>query len=427
MTIWNNEGDVSERKTPWGVFSTTPEGRTRRAFTDDSETGRGENGAVDIADGRERRNNGTAQSGQSDALGSKDEQYSESGRGNSESRDNLQLIEDNSKEPVFTQLSLFPSFEEQVGTVAAAEASMKFTMPAAFSLQQETIETILRSGGGKQHSRKRIYAKYTEGKTAESMVAFLKKEYGQTGKGFEIDGNPISVWFDEYGMSIGYGTQAKETPIETMNWEDVERHIRSMVENGTYMDIREAYLVDTEERERVANQIYYFWRDGMDETLEEIGIKEGNFPASEATLMELLSDHDGREKIRAIIKNAEERLASGEVVLKWNHVKSPEYLLSEITDLDMERLEFPLPDTLEVKQEDFITQDEIDYALCKGSGVFHGAFRIYDYFKEGHDKKETIDFLKNEYGTGGGSGGLPGNDDSHHDYDSKGIRLEKGS
>ena len=131
--VWNNEGDVSERKTPWGVFSTTPEGRTRRAFTDDSETGRGENGAVDIADGRERRNNGTAQSGQSDALGSKDEQYSESGRGNSESRDNLQLIEDNSQEPVFTQLSLFPSFEEQVGTVAAAEASMNcllYTSPS---------------------------------------------------------------------------------------------------------------------------------------------------------------------------------------------------------------------------------------------------------------------------------------------------------
>lgn len=158
--VWNNEGDVSERKTPWGVFNTTPEGRTRRAFTDDSETGRGENGAVDIADGRERRNNGTAQSGQSDALGSKDEQYSESGRGNSESRDNLQLIEDNSQEPVFTQLSLFPSFEEQVGTVAAAEASMKFTMPAAFSLPQETIETILRSGGGKQHSRSEVEDDY---------------------------------------------------------------------------------------------------------------------------------------------------------------------------------------------------------------------------------------------------------------------------
>ena len=74
--------------------------------------------------------------------------------------------------------------------------------------------------------------------------------------------------FEETGFTF----QAKETPIETMNWEDVERHIRSMVENGTYMDISEAYLVDAEERERVANQIYYFWRDGMDETPEEIGI-----------------------------------------------------------------------------------------------------------------------------------------------------------
>nr|WP_243036428.1 hypothetical protein [Clostridium sp. AM51-4] len=39
---------------------------------------------------------------------------------------------------------------------------MKYTMPAAFSLPQNELETILRSGGGKQHSRKRIFAKYTE-------------------------------------------------------------------------------------------------------------------------------------------------------------------------------------------------------------------------------------------------------------------------
>ncbi len=143
--------------------------------------------------------------------------------------------------------------------------------------------------------------------------------------------------------------------------------------------------------------------------------------------MNLLSDHDGREKIRVIIEDAGERLASGEATLRWRHVKSPEYLLSEIADLDREKLEFPLPDTLEVKQEDFITQDEIDYALGRGSGYSNGAFRIYDYFMEEHDRKEAVAFLKNEYGIGGGSGGLPGNDDSHHDHDGKGIRLEKGS
>lgn len=84
-------------------------------------------------------------------------------------------------------------------------------------------------------------------------------------------------------------------------------------------------------------------------------------------------------------------------------------------------------DILNVKQEDFITQDEIDYALCEGSDFSGGKYRIYDYFIEGHDKKDTIEFLKKEYGTGGRSSALPGNDNSQADHDARGIRLEKGS
>ena len=422
--IRSDAGEILEGLQEWGLPGNDPERNIERTFADDTGAGRASNGIIDQSDvgsrGRKRRSESIG----SDALGTEDEQYSAHGGGNRTDRADLQL---SIGQEDYNQLSLFPSFEEQVGTVAAAEAGMKYTMPAAFSLPQEELDTILRSGGGKQHSRKRIYAKYIEGRDAKGMIEFLKNEYGQTGKGFEIGGNPVSVWFDEYGMSVGYGTQAKEAPIATMNWEDVESHIRSMVENGTYMSASEAFLVDTQEKKRVANQIFFFLRDGIDEAPEEIGIKASNYPDSEETLMNLLSDHDGREKIRAIIEDARKRLASGEATLRWRHVKSPEYLLSEIADLDRKKLEFPLPDTLEVKQEDFITQDEIDYALRKGSGYSNGTFRIYDYFTEGHDKKENIAFLKNEYGIGGGSGGLPGNDDSHHDHDGKGIRLEKGS
>lgn len=160
------------------------------------------------------------------------------------------------------------------------------------------------------------------------------------------------------------------------------------------MSASEAFLVDTQERSRVANQIYFFLRDGMDEMPEELGLKAGNYPESEAKLMELLSTYKGREQLKNILEDAAERLASGEAELKWRHVKSPEYLVSEIADLDRERLEVPLPDTMEVKQEDFITQDEIDYALGRGSGYEHGAFRIYEYFMEGHDRKEAVAFLK---------------------------------
>lgn len=230
--VWNNEGDVSERKTPWGVFSTTPEGRTRRAFTDDSETGRGENGAVDIADGRERRNNGTAQSGQSDALGSKDEQYSESGRGNSESRDNLQLIEDNSQEPIFTQLSLFPSFEEQVGTVAAAEASMKYTMPAAFSLPQETVQ----AKADRQYELNRLEhavpEKETKKVTIDGRECTLIDEWGTEAEKYLL-GNDIEECAFYYAQvndkvfEYDYKPERSEVEdnyINAIAEEDIDRH-----------------------------------------------------------------------------------------------------------------------------------------------------------------------------------------------------------
>ncbi len=82
---------------------------------------------------------------------------------------------------------------------------------------------------------------------------------------------------------------------------------------------------------------------------------------------------------------------------------------------------------MEVKKEDFITQDEIDHRLGGGSGFHHGSFRIYDYFMEGHDSKEAADFLKHEYGTGGCSHALAGADHSWEDHDFKGISLKKGN
>ena len=94
-----------------------------------------------------------------------------------------------------------------------------------------------------QNELEPFFAVVEENNTAESVSlqstqrqkcradgGFSENEYGQTGKGFEINGNPVSVWFDEHGMSVGYGTQAKETPLVTMSWEEVENHIRSMIE-----------------------------------------------------------------------------------------------------------------------------------------------------------------------------------------------------
>ena len=408
------------------IYGTSSEREAEGTLVDDTGAGRGENGASDQTDEGERGDNGADESRESDALGSEDEQHRTLGRGDRDDGTNLQL---NIEQPegTYQQLSLFPSFEEQVGTSAAAEASIQYTMPAAFSLPQEQIDSILRSGGGRDNSRKRIYAKYQQGKTPEEMAEFLKNEYKTTGKGFEFDGNPVSLWFDEMGMRIGYGTSAKENTLAVMSWSEVESHIRVMVENGTYMSANEVFLVDAVERERIATDINNFFRDGISEMPESLELKFSNYPASMERLCELLSTTEGRELIKNELEKAKEQLDSGEKQIKWRYVKRPDYLLEQLADLGVEKKEFPAPDTVEVRNEDFITQDEIDYRLTGGSGFEHGKFRIYEYFMEGHDKKDNIAFLKNEYGTGGSSHALPGSDRAHEDHDAKGIRLEKGN
>ena len=326
----------------------------------------------------------------------------------------------------YQQLSLFPTIEEQIGTIEAAQAGEKYIMPAAFSLPQEQLEAILRTGGGRNNSRSRIYAKYQQGKTPEEMAEFLKNEYRTTGKGFDFGENPISVWFDESGMSIGYGMSAKENPVAVMGWQKVEGIVRSMVEHGSYMGANEVFLVDAVERQRVSNDLFNFFRDGIGETPESIPIENYNYPESITNLCELLSTQEGRDIIAGELSHAKEQLEAGEKQIKWRYVKSPEHLLMEIADLSVEKKEYPAQDSVEVRNEDFITQDEIDTRLTGGSNFHHGQFRIYEYFMEGHDKKENIAFLKNEYGTGGGSPALIGSDRSDEWHDSKGIKLEKG-
>ena len=328
---------------------------------------------------------------------------------------------------MFKQLDLFTMFSEQVGNIAMKQAEEKSVMPTGFVLPEKQIDDILRSGGGRDDSRKRIYAKYQQRKTPEEMAAFLKKEYGTTGKGFEFDGKQIAVWFDEGGMSVGYGTSATEHSILTMEWKDIEQNIRRQVENGTYMGANEAYLVDEVERGRIANHLFFFFRDGMGEMPEELELKAGNYPDAHARLVELLSTSEEVERIAAHMDHALHQLETGEKSLRFRPVMPKEELRAELDNLLVDKLTFPAAEHVKIKHEDFITQDEIDHRLCRGSGFSHGSFRIYDYFKEGHDSKEAANFLKNEYGTGGSTHALAGADHSYEDHDAKGIKLQKGN
>ena len=335
---------------------------------------------------------------------------------------------------MYQQLDLFSMFTEQVGSIAMKEAEAGIIPaektspePTKEVITKEQLDTILRSGGGRENSRKRIYAKYQQGKTPEEMAEFLKKEYGTTGKGFEFDGKQVSVWFNEQGMTAGYGTSALENPRFTMSWQEIEAVIRSQVESGAYMGANEAYLVDEVERSRIATYAAYFFYDGIGELPEELFEKVGNRSDAHAKMVELLSSPEGIDLVASCMDKALHQLETGEKKLRYRSVMSKEELRAELDNLLLEKKTFPVSDHVEVKKEDFITQDEIDHRLGGGSGYQHGSFRIYDYFMEGHDSKEAAAFLKKEYGTGGSTHALAGADHSYENHDGKGISLEKGS
>ena len=335
---------------------------------------------------------------------------------------------------MYQQLDLFSMFTEQVGSIAMKEAEAGIIPaektspePTKEVITKEQLDTILRSGGGRENSRKRIYAKYQQGKTPEEMAEFLKKEYKTTGKGFEFEGKQIAVWFDGQGMTAGDGTSAIENPKFTMSWQEIETQIRSQVENGTYMGANEAYLVDEVERDRIATYTAYFFYDGMGEMPEEIFEKVGNRSDAHAKMVELLSSPEGIDLVASCMDKAIAQLESGEKKLRFRSVMPKEELRAELDNLLLQKKTFPVSDHVEVKKEDFITQDEIDHRLGRGSNFEHGSFRIYDYFMEGHDSKEAVAFLKKEYGTGGSTHALAGADHSYENHDGKGISLEKGS
>jgi N12 class adenine-specific DNA methylase/adenine-specific DNA methylase len=72
-----------------------------------------------------------------------------------------------------------------------------------------------------------------------------------------------------------------------------------------------------------------------------------------------------------------------------------------------------------------ISQEEIDHVLCKGTGFQDGKYRVYLHFQEQHAAKETIDFLKREYGTGGGTHFFTDGTHGNTWHDGKGITISK--
>lgn len=71
-----------------------------------------------------------------------------------------------------------------------------------------------------------------------------------------------------------------------------------------------------------------------------------------------------------------------------------------------------------------LSENEINYALCSGSGFEGGRYRIAEWFSQPHTRQENADWLKKEYGIGGRSWTLLTGERSWINYDAKGFDIQ---
>ena len=73
-----------------------------------------------------------------------------------------------------------------------------------------------------------------------------------------------------------------------------------------------------------------------------------------------------------------------------------------------------------------VSQEDIDAVLVKGSSYADGKYHIYHQFQKQEDKKNNIDFLKREYGTGGFFVDFSDGTEGYVWYSGKGISIDRG-
>ena len=423
--------ELSEKPQEGDLHGTSSERRTANTLSGDTGTGRGEVRGADTAVVEEPDRDGGTETERSAAVDERDEPDLSAGGGDRSEGTGLSVAELEQYEPPadspYRQMDLFSLMSEQVGNIAMAQAEMPSDRFLFGTITAGQIEEILRTGGGKENSRKRIYHKYQTGKTPEEMTVFLQKEYGETGKGFQLGGEQISVWFNKDGMYAAHGTSAFEHTEAHLSWSAVESVIRGQIEAGNYIDSNEAYLADQFVRKELADMLFFYYRDSVGAFPEKLGFDGYDYPVQHERITDMLSNGEDIQRIVEQMDQTLQQVDAGEIQYRFRLIKDPKELRDDLADLLKEKFSYPLPEEVKVAVEDFITADEIDHTLTRGSGFEHGSFRIYDFYHQEHTLKEAADFLKNEYGTGGTSHALAGSDRSFKDYDTKGIKLRKGS
>ena len=316
-------------------------------------------------------------------------------------------------------------FEPNTQPAAPASDVFDWNTP---DVSDDVINRMLTAGGNSTHSRERIAAFFMQPDvSAAEAAAFLCREYRLGGKGIRVDNIDYSLRFDSNGLRIARGHDTRTPRAAVLTYEDAANRISTLLKNGRYATAAELTDAKPNEYRELASEIWHTYHDMSEEAREQGFFAQTKefandvFPPAVEKLTAALSDPAQRAVLTGEMTDYARAVQRNSDLCRFRfNVQRSEDAAERLQRTERMTALYAAADGFEPARATFITQDEIDEMLRSGSGIERGKKRISEFYAENHTQKERIEFLKNEYGTGGRAYG--GYSENH---DHKGIAFER--
>ena len=328
-----------------------------------------------------------------------------------------------------TQLDLFSFSYDNEPVYDEIPQTSLFT---DFGISQQIIDEALCCGFNDENSRVQIAMHFRRDRGVEYNARMLKFLYGTNGAGFVFNGEKVSFWYDENGISIAKGTSAKTSTATHLTWEQAAVRIRELLDVGRYMPQYELDKVDDYELNKVADRLTEFVRDlsddypNKDNCLQSIQKEiDGVFgyPDMVEKITDMLKDDEKRAQIFKEYGKLMDDYNASIKIIRFNYAAqySIPYIAEIIEGMKREPIRFKAESGYLPDRKMFISQDEIDKIIINGKNNHAYRLETYTYFVKHADKVDRIKYVSRD----NQSGYLGGNDSVNKT--TKGIEFSHGS
>ena len=417
--------EVSTGASPGAVEQPDPVREAVPPSEGDRRNGEQAVGADDAHTDAVGRGDGSSESQRPHEMGGADEQPESPSRGSDPDGVDLRLTDEPPTQG--EQFSFFPTEAQQIAYIAQAESAD--IAPSAFSMPQEYIDQFLRVGSNTENHRTRIAIEYAKQPPMDDLVDFLEKTY-HGGYGLQFDGQKVSAWYSEDGMRLSYGSTARYAPnAQILSWENVAVRIGELLEQGQFATNVELAESRTFEKRQLSEQLWYMAHDMSNQAVAAgyvpiVRSLRGGFPEETEKLMVFLSEPESYQAIMKQVYTFRDACAENQNLMRFQ-MYNPRRLVKALEEYALPRRDYVSELAELPAAKGFITEDEVNAHLTGGSNFTGSKSRIYAFYQTPHTAKEKLDFLKNEYGIGGGNNALSRSFMSHVWTDGKGICYDK--